>query len=341
VNAAWRLSARKNGFRGVDAGIGTSYLAVCDAAAPACREAAELASGLRAMMAGSAPALRLEYPAHRIGDPPRWFQLRVTRFGEGEGLRLVLAHEDITETWRAGEATRNFVGALLQAQDEERRRIARELHDSTAQNLVGVTLDLRRLRTLVPEISEKTPALLSEIEALLQQSQREIRTFSYLLHPPGLEEAGLAMALRDYVEGFASRTGIKVDVLIAPDVERMPHEVELALYRVAQEALANAHRHSASQTARLRLTREGIETPAPHLVLVVEDDGGGAAAPPAMRAYAGGKPWATEPTGVGVASMRERLRQLGGRLDIASGDDGTTLRAVVPLTSLPKASARR
>jgi signal transduction histidine kinase len=331
VNAAWRRFAWRSGFRAANAGIGGNYLAVCDASSPSCPEAAELATGLRAVIAGSTAALRLEYPGHRHGDPPRWFELRVTRFGEGEELRLVLAHEDITETWRAADATRKLVGALLQAQDVERRRIARELHDSTAQNLLGVTLDLRRVRKLAPKLSGEAAGLLAEIEALIEQSQREIRTFSYLLHPPRLEDAGLTAALRDYAEGFSSRTGIKVDVAIASDVGRMPREVELALYRVAQEALANTHRHSGSQAARLRLAHERVETPEPHLVLVVEDDGAGGAAPPAARAYAASKPRAAEPAGVGIASMRERMRQLGGRLEIASGDDGTTLRAVVPL----------
>jgi signal transduction histidine kinase len=341
VNAAWRRFAWANGLRSTDTGVGSSYLAICDAAAPTCPEAAKLATGLRAIMAGRIRTLRLEYSAHRAGDPPRWFQLRVTRFDEGEAMRLVLAHEDITETWRAADASRKLLGTLLQAQDEERRRIARELHDSTAQTLLGVALTLDRLQKIAPRLSEAALALLSESSGLLAQAQREIRTFSYLLHPPALEEAGLAPALRDYVGGFSRRTGIKVDLEIAPELERLSRETELALYRIAQEALANIHRHSGSATARLRLSYERAENADGRLALVVEDDGADGPAP--AHAFSASKPRAAEAAGVGLASMRERLRHLSGWVEIAPRKTGMTVRAVIPLENARQASpsARR
>jgi two-component system NarL family sensor kinase len=148
---------------------------------------------------------------------------------------------------------------LLRAQDEERRRIARELHDSTAQNFVGVALNLARLPKLAPGCSKVAQPLLLESTTLLKQAQREIRTFSYLLHPPELDVAGLTAALRHYVDGFARRSGIRVDLAIPLDLERLSEEAETALYRIVQEALANVRRHSGSRCARIVSDTSGLK----------------------------------------------------------------------------------
>ncbi len=178
--------------------------------------------------------------------------MRGTRFGATAGLRLVVAREDITEVKAAEASLRQLTGKLLRSEEETRRRIARELHDSTAQNLLGASLGIGQALRLVPRLKQTARAALEESRALIEQSQREIRTVSYLLHPPMLDEAGLPAALRWFCDGFAKRTEIAVELDIARDIGRMPEDIEAALFRVAQEALTNVHRHSGAAKARLR-----------------------------------------------------------------------------------------
>src|SRR5262249_43170155 len=151
-------------------------------------------------------------------------------------------------------ALRRLTGRLLHLQDEERRRIARELHDSTAQNLLGAMLGIGQALRLAPRLKRTAQAALAESRALIEQSQREIRTVSYLLHPPMLDEAGLPAALRWFSEGFAKLTDIKICLHIAPDIDRLPAASEQALFRIAQEALTNVHRHSGASKVDLSLT---------------------------------------------------------------------------------------
>ena len=156
---------------------------------------------------------------------------------------------------------------------------------------------------------------------IAEQCAREVRTLTYLLHPPLLEELGLGSALRGYVEGFTERSGIAVELEVPPVELRFPAEVELALFRVAQESLANVHRHSSSARARIRLRAENGE-----LRLEICDEGRGIA-PPLLEKFEGGGAG----LGVGLAGMRERLRQLGGRLEVRPENPGTTVRATLPL----------
>ena len=217
---------------------------------------------------------------------------------------------DITERKAAEAALHKLSGRLLQ--DQERRRLARELHDNTAQLLVGIGINLSVANDSAGALEPRARRSLAESRTLVDQCQREIRTVSYLLHPPELDALGLQSALASYVGGFVGRSGIQVDLDVAPDLGRLPQEVETALFRVVQEALSNIHRHSASRTARIRLVRGPSD-----LALEISDAGCGM-----LR---GATP------GVGIASMRERVRQLGGRLDIASAYGGTTVGAVIPL----------
>jgi signal transduction histidine kinase len=332
VNAAWRRFAEANGYRGADHGIGTSYLAVCDAAAMY-PEAVDIAAGLRALAAGAETELRVEYSWRRDGAPPLWFQLRATRFGEGSGLRIVLAHEDITETKRGEAALRVLTARLLDVQDQERRRIARELHDSTAQNLLGASLGVARAMQLAPEMVTKAKDALGESEALIQQAQMEIRTVSYLLHPPMLEEAGLNMALTWYVRGFSQRSSIAVTFAVSPELSktRLPDDIELALFRVVQEGLTNVHRHSGSATARIRVECERAWESEDRVVLTIEDHGHGLPRELADSTRGGQLMPSMEKVGVGLAGMQERLHQLGGCLEVRSSANGTTVRAIVPL----------
>jgi signal transduction histidine kinase len=221
---------------------------------------------------------------------------------------------------------RELAASVLGAQDQERRRIARDLHDSTGQNLIAGTLIARRIRDLLPQSAEP---LMQQLDDMLQQSIREVRTVSYLLHPPLLDEAGLGTALRCYVDGFVERSGIAVDLEVDSDFGRLLPDTELVLFRIVQEALTNVSRHADSLTARIRLSRRhaaGKEI----VDLAIEDAGRGI--PQAKRRALIGTPRAfSAKEGVGLASMRERLNQVGGRLEIESTAGGTCVRAIIPM----------
>jgi signal transduction histidine kinase len=215
---------------------------------------------------------------------------------------------------------RALTASLMRAQDDERRRIAQMLHETTAQDLAAVKMLLGRLgRTMVMSDADRT--LLAEVITLIDRSVSDVRTLSYLLHPPLLDESGLLAAVRWYAKGFADRSGIAVDLEVPPTFERLPQDVESTLFRVVQEALTNIHRHARSATARIRLRADRD-----YLALEITDRGRGMSADVLSSVTSGsGAP------GVGLAGMRERLQQLGGALHIESNDRGTTLRATVPL----------
>jgi PAS domain S-box-containing protein len=234
----------------------------------------------------------------------------------------VFVNEDVTERVRAEEALHQLTGQLLRLQDEERRRLARELHDATAQKLAVLLLGLKSLTAQASSLDARAQESLAECQALAKQCADELRTFSYLLHPPLLEELGLAGAVRDYADGFAQRSGLRVDLEVSPSLERLPREKELAIFRVLQESLANVHRHSGSKTVSIRLTQLRGE-----IRLEVQDAGRGLE----LKTDPASGEKAPSKLGVGVAGMRERLRQLGGRLEFESGHPGTTVRASLPL----------
>ena len=227
----------------------------------------------------------------------------VLEFG-GHRAEIVLAH-DITERLRS-EAR------LLQAEDSERRRIAKELHDSTAQDLVAVIMNLGALHESLSPGNPKAARILADSIALVENSVNDIRTLSYVLHPPRLDETGLAGALAEYAAGFTTRTDTRIRVEIAPDFGRLPEDMEIVLFRVVQEGIANVLRHAGSDTATIRLARDEE-----NVVLEIEDYGRG-------MADAGAR-------GVGISGMRERLQHLGGRLEMESDGGGTIVRAVLPL----------
>jgi len=246
----------------------------------------------------------------------------------GVAIPVFLLGTAIDELRRSGEATRKLAGALLRAQDEERRRIARELHDSTGQNLVMANLMASRIQAEAP--ASCGPAI-AELKEILQGTMSEIRTVSYLLHPPLLEGAGLNIALQSYVQGFSNRTEIGVDLQICPSVGRLSSDVELVLFRVIQEGLTNIWRHSGSKTARIELARKAAEA-GDEITLRIEDAGKGM--PQAVRrAIVSKNSKPTSPPGLGLIGMRERLHQIGGRLEIDSASGRTELRAVVTLNA--------
>jgi signal transduction histidine kinase len=212
---------------------------------------------------------------------------------------------------------RALTGRLMRAQDDERRRIAQMLHETTAQNLAGLKMLLARLNRTSNCLGDDERSALGESMALAEQSMTEIRTLSYLLHPPFLDEAGLLSALRWYAAGFAERSGIGVDLDLPESFGRLARDTETALFRIVQESLINIHRHTGSTTAHIRVQRDA-ET----LVLEVNDQGQGIPSASLEDITSGGGI-----VGVGIAGMCERMEQLGGSLEITSGDQGTTVRA--------------
>jgi signal transduction histidine kinase len=221
---------------------------------------------------------------------------------------------------RAEEEVRRLSGRILQVQDEERRSIASNLHDSTGQDLVALSTMLGQLRTAIPSSTMRLRKRASECQRLADRCVREVRTLSYLLYPPMLDKTGLEDAIEDYAEGFTKRSGIQVDLELSPNVGRMPRETELALFRVVQESLTNIQRHSGSSLAKIV-----IESGTENVRLEVRDRGRGIAR--ARR-----KQTETLPVGlgVGIPSMRERVKQIGGSLEIQSSNQGTTVLATIP-----------
>ena len=233
--------------------------------------------------------------------------------------------EEISERKRAEHSVRQLSSRLLQLQDEERRRIARELHDSTAQLLAAAAINVDQARQLAKRGQEpKLDAMLGESADFLERATREIRTVSYLLHPPMLDALGLDYTLSWYVEGFSKRSGIAVALDIDRELGRLPYEIELALFRIVQEALTNVHRHSGSRTATITLFRDSQMA-----MLEITDRGCGI--PPNVLD-------SIPRLGVGIAGMRERVRQLGGTLHITSSGEGTVIQSVLPTTSVDRTS---
>lgn len=209
---------------------------------------------------------------------------------------------------------------LLRVQDEERRKLARDLHDTTGQTLAALKISVAQLH----ESCQGDPgalAIVSEVEQLADQAIDGIRTMSYLLHPPLLDEVGFACAAEWYIEGFAKRSGINVRAEIANPHERLPRSVEIALFRVLQESLTNVHRHSDASDASIHFQQTGDAA-----ILEIRDFGKGIPEE-RLRLLHG----VTAEIGVGLAGMRERMHELNGRLDIKSDAHGTIVRAIVPL----------
>ncbi len=213
-------------------------------------------------------------------------------------------------------ALRQLTSRLLSLQDTERRRIARELHDSLGQYLVGLKLNIDMLRQ-TPESQH----MWSEAEQLMQKCMSEVRTLSYLLHPPTMDAAGFVSAARWYVEGFGQRSGISVTLDTPENLDRFPDGVELAMFRVLQEALTNVHRHAEASAARVLVRAETGQA-----ILEIQDNGRGIPQDLLTLFHSGAA------TGVGLAGMRERAWELGGKLKIESSNNGTLVGVSIPVS---------
>lgn len=245
---------------------------------------------------------------------------------EGVITHYLAVKEDITDWKRAQERIEQtnrqlhqLSRDLLRSQDHERRRIARELHDSTSQLLAAIAMDLNRLRDAELAPSDRSKLLSGAVD-LVGQCSRELRTLTHLLHPPLLEELGLVSALQTYAGGFRERTGIELELRIPTDFGRLGADTEMTLFRIIQEGLGNIHRHSGSQLAAIMLQRDARE-------VRLE-----------MRDWGRGLPGGLFPgkqgqvrLGVGLLGMRERAEQLGGRLEIVSTEAGTAITVTLPI----------
>jgi len=243
-----------------------------------------------------------------------------------EELRTEIA-EKITVQRKMKESEqslRELSRHLLRMQDEERQRLGRELHDSVGQYLAVLKMGLDSLKCDFPGESDAHQAKVDECIELADQAIKEVRTISYLLYPPMLEEMGLRTAIPWYLDGFSKRSGIQVVLDIPPDPVRLPRDMELAMFRVLQESLTNVHRHSGSATAHVRVWLEDGTAR-----LEVKDDGKGIPED-VLNSNTGPR----SALGVGLRGMHERLRQLGGTLELHSKGGGTTVRAIVPCAEL-------
>jgi PAS domain S-box-containing protein len=262
---------------------------------------------------------------HSMAVASRW---TYRRDAQGNPIGWLEVNSDLTFQKNAQEAARRLSGRILQVQDTERRKLARELHDSLGQYLASLKVNIRSsLRTIEEERPRK---LLTECVEILEQCLTETRTISYLLHPPLLDETGLNSAIRWYVEGFAQRSGIDVSLQLPDRIPRFSNEIETTVFRILQESLTNAHRHSKTERAQI-----SVEISPFTIALTVWDYGCGIP-PDRLRSFLE----RNEGVGVGLGGMRERARELGGTLTVTPGDGnlGTVVTVEIPIVAMTENS---
>jgi signal transduction histidine kinase len=280
VNDSWMQFVEFNELPLENYGLGLNYVSCCEQMGEP--DGSTAAAGLRGVLAGESGPFRFEYQVPLINGP-LWVRMTATRVSRDDRTLTIVANEDITVQRHAQAALGRATAALLHAEDDERRRIARELHDGTAQYLTGAKLMLGAMK-----VEGRAEKVRVEVEALLAHALEEIRSLSYVLHPPALE-----------------------------DFPKMERTTEVALYRVAQEALANVHRHSGSPRATIGLRQAG------EMVLL------------SIRDYGVGLPESdAPPLGVGLAGMRLRLEFVSGHISLTSAQPGVLVEAWAPF--LPK-----
>ena len=238
--------------------------------------------------------------------------------------------ERTQELEHATNQLRELSGKLLRTQDEERRRIARELHDGVGQLLAAMNMNLSNLKNEMEGLNEEAARRLDENTTLVEQASQEIRTISHLLHPPLLDVMGLESALRWYVDGYSERSKISVEMQLTPGFsDGLPRDFALSLFRIVQECLTNVHRHSESAWAQIAVRRSSSE-----ITLEVRDHGKGMSPELQLKISAG------ESSGVGLRGIRERIRQFGGRLEVHANGGGTRVISTLPLPKLEASEAK-
>jgi len=278
---------------------------------------------------GARTKFEMEYRLRRADGEYRWIlDIGTPLFAPpGTFAGYIGSCLDVTEHKQAQERLQQLSGRLIKLQEEERERISRELHDTTASSLTALIANLALVQRSAAALDSRANRALSESLDLARQCVREIRTVSYLLHPPLLDELGLASALRWYTEGFAKRSGVSIDLHLPSKLDRLPREAETALFRIVQEGLTNIHLHSGSPTATIRLVREGTELAGREQISLTLGDEGCGIPPSVLEGSADN----IQGLGVGIPGMRERVRQLGGRMEISTSNKGTVIKATLPL----------
>lgn len=240
----------------------------------------------------------------------------------GKLERIIGVYRDITDETRADDEMHRLLEELMRVRDSERREMARELHESAGQTLAALKMNLARLNEELPPDCEKGREFIKSSRELADEAVREVRTISYLMHPPMLDEAGLYPALRWFVRGFSERSKIRVELEISENFGRQPQEIETTIFRIVQEALTNVHRYSGSHSASVRLRRNSTS-----ICVEIQDSGCGMQSSETSVRESVSR-------GVGLAAMRERIKELNGSLCIESAPGrGTTIRAVLPVGS--------
>ena len=286
---------------------------------------------LREVLQTGKPVLDREVSGELAGRPGEIRHWLVNYFpipdDAGAFTQVGIIAVDVTARHNAEDALRKLSGRLLVIQDQERRRIARELHDSLGQYLAGLKIAIEMLSNS----QDKSDVLLAECRDILDKSIAETRTLSHLLHPPLLDEAGFASAASWFVTGFSQRSGIPVSLGLPADLPRLSEAIEIALFRVLQESLTNVHRHSRARSAEIR-----VEADAEQITMEIRDHGRGMPQQVLQQIDGQGAKW-----GVGLAGMRERIHELKGIFEVTSDGTGTTVRAVVPFGSREEVSQLR
>jgi len=317
VNAAWRASVAAHALKVVNDGVGARYVDVCKAAVPEVNEV-RLERELQRLLLGDAPQMQGTYTIG-TGQDQELRHLQITPLRLGGATFYIAVHEDLTERARVLAALHETSDQLLYAQEQERQRIAIELHDSMSQHLAGIVLTVGQLRRRFGEEPD-AHGLLDDLEKLAQQATRETRVLSHLLNASRQAREPLTAALQRLVGGFGARTELKATIETDGPVDVADAAVQHAVFRVTQEALTNVYRHARATKVAVSLVSHGDK-----LTLSVADNGQGI--PPAKAADV-----AEAPLGVGIPGMRSRIEQLGGRLDITSKASGVIVTATLPLS---------
>jgi signal transduction histidine kinase len=251
------------------------------------------------------------------------FHSRGVPFTDASGrvVRVVGFNHDITEQTRVEDDLRHLSQQLLTLRSEEQRRLSRELHETASQTLTALKMTLRQISDLLPQSDTRARKLVTAAGVLASDAIREVRTISSILHPPLMDEVGLAAGVRAYAKLFAERSGLALDLYVPESLGRLSKEVELTVFCIVQEALANVHRHAKARSATIRIVR----TPQ-RVTIQISDNGVG------MPIFSQ-QPPADPVLGIGIAGMRQRVKQLDGEFLISSSlGIGTTIQVVLPLT---------
>ena len=321
ANLAWQRFATSNRLTRTPVDCLPNYLSLFDDVLGQCPQARAITDGLASVLSGRRQSMRQVY-AWQEAEGLRWFELSASRLDRDRETHVVVINDDVTTIKEAEHALGEAAETLLSLQEEERQRIAEELHDSTAQHLVAASLNLMGLRTKV-NVRGEGLEFLQRIESSLAEASKELRSLTYLMHPPFLEANGLEETVRRYVEGFSKRTGVKARLKIGRGVDTLPFVLQRPLFRVLQESLANVYRHASASRVCI-----DMRCMLGHLHLVVQDNGRGIG----RSKHSGGGQSEPSCLGVGIPSIRSRLRQFGGRLVIKSRiRSGTVLHAIVPV----------